>query len=270
MSLPATLTDAARQVLDEAEPRDKVRLTYDFAQAWRTGEISAIGNTSSPVRPARPARPELMRPGDMPRRSKGGDKGRIALIHAIAHIELNAIDLGWDIITRFAAPDLPNAFYDDWVQVAEDEAKHFDMLVGRLKQLGATYGDLPAHDALWEMAESTSDDILARLALVPMLMEARGLDTTPATVERLERTGDTATAAIMAKIGDDEISHVAAGVRWFEYVCAQRRIAPIPTFQALADARFTSPIRGPFNLQARDRAGMARDYYDPTASTPPQ
>lgn len=262
MSFPATLTDAALQVLDEADPAGKVRLTYSFAQAWREGQITAIGDTPPPQRPARPEKPTLISPSDMPKRSTGGGKRRLALVHAIQHIELNAIDLAWDIIARFADPNLPKGFYDDWVLVAEDEARHFEMLGTRLGELGACYGDLPAHDGLWEAATKTEDDLLARLALVPMLLEARGLDTTPATVARLHGNGDDATAALMAAIGEDEISHVAAGVRWFEHICAQRGLEPIQTFQGFVADRFRGTIKPPFNFEARDRAQFARAYYE--------
>lgn len=262
MDLPTTLTNAAVQVMNAPDPADKVRLTVAFAKAWNDGVISDIGDASPLMRPARPEHPILTRPGDMPKRSKGGTKGRVALLHAIQHIELNAIDLAWDIIVRFASPDLPKEFYDDWVIVADDEARHFEMLRDRLNELGATYGDLPAHDGLWEAATKTSDDVLARLALVPMLLEARGLDTTPATVTRLQGNGDNATASIMAEICEDEISHVAAGVRWFEYVCKQRGIAPIETYQNLIRERYNGQVKGPFNLDARDRAQFNRAYYE--------
>jgi len=262
---PSTLTDAACDVLNTAAPAEKVRRTYAYAQAWRDGKIAEIGETTPPARPARPEKPVLCKPGDMPKRSAGGGKRRINLIHAIAHIELNAIDLAWDAVARFAPMDLPKAFFDDWVQVAEDEAVHFELLEKRLNALEAAYGDLPAHDGLWEAAENTTDDILARMALAPMLLEARGLDTTPATVQRLRANGDDATADILDKIAFEEISHVAAGVRWFEHVCAMREIAPLPTFKALVAARFKGQIKPPFNIAARTQAGMARDYYDETA-----
>ena len=262
MDLPATLSDAAYRVLSEPAPDEKVRLTHAYARAWTNGAIADVGDARPPDRPARPARPELKRPGDMPNRTKGGVKGRIALVHAIAHIELNAIDLGWDIIARFAHEDLPRAFFDDWVQVAEDEARHFEMLQKRLVELDATYGDLPAHDGLWEAATDTADDLAARLALVPMLLEARGLDTTPATVARLERNGDATTAAIMAEIGEDEIAHVAAGVRWFEHLCANRGLVPVATFHDLVKTRFKGQIKPPFNTDARSRAGLSRAYYE--------
>ena len=263
MSLPPTLTQAACRVLGEPDPGEKVRLTYAYAQAWRDGEIKDVGDAFPPDRPARPSKPILCHPGDMPKRSTGTGKRRVALVHAIAHIELNAIDLGWDAVARFAALGLPRAFFDDWVQVAEDEARHFEMLEKRLHELDGAYGDMPAHDGLWEAAQNSADDILARMALAPMLLEARGLDTTPATVARLEKNGDAATAAIMAEIGEDEIGHVAAGVRWFEHVCARRGLEPIATYRALVSERFKGQLKPPFNGQARDRAHFDRAYYEP-------
>ena len=262
MTLPVSLTGAAFAVLNAAEPFDKVRLTYDYARKWRGGEISRIGDTRPPNRPARPAKPELCSPGDMPKRSTGGGKRRVNLIHAIAHIELNAIDLAWDAVARFADLDLPKAFYDDWVQVAEDEARHFEMLQKRLTELDASYGDQPAHDGLWEAAVSTADDVLARLSLVPMVLEARGVDTTPATVHRLRANGDDATADIMQQIGDEEVAHVAAGVRWFEHICANRSLEPIQTFHTLVAKYFKGRLKPPFNKDARDQAGMAHEYYE--------
>ncbi|MBF0250273.1 MAG: ferritin-like domain-containing protein [Alphaproteobacteria bacterium] len=265
MSPPATLADAACRVLNEPDPGEKVRLSHLYATAWRDGNIVEIGDCAPPARPARPACPVLTRPGDMPKRTKGEHQGRVNLIHAIAHIELNAIDLGWDAVARFAGAGLPRAYFDDWVQVAEDEARHFTMLRARLLDLGADYGDLPAHDGLWEAAANTADDVLARMALLPMLLEARGLDTTPATVARLDANGDPQTATIMAEIGEDEVRHVAAGVRWFEHVCGQRGLSAAATFHDLVRARFKGRVKPPFNIAARTRAGMARDYYEPLA-----
>jgi len=221
-----------------------------------------VGNSVPEGRPARPAKPPLCRPGDLPKRSTGLGKRRTALIHAIAHIELNAIDLAWDAVARFSGLDLPGAFFDDWVQVAEDEALHFEMLNARLHELDAAYGDMPAHDGLWEAAINTVDDVLARMALAPMVLEARGLDTTLGSVARLKGNGDLATAAIMEKIGADEVSHVAAGVRWFEYVCAKRSLDPVPTFKKFVAERFKGQIKPPFNVAARDQAKMARAYYE--------
>ena len=262
MTLPATLTEAACHVLATPAPEDKVSLTYAYVHAWANGEITAIGDSAPPDRPSRPDRPHLVGPGEMPKRSTGGGKRRINLIHAIAHIELNAIDLAWDAVARFADQDLPTAFFDDWVRVAEDEARHFELLEKRLNDLDVAYGDLPAHDGLWEAAENTADDILARMALAPMLLEARGLDTTPPTVQKLRANGDDATADIMELIGREEIDHVAAGVRWFEHVCTVRNLDPIDTFKALVATRFKGRIKPPFNTQARTQAGMNTAYYE--------
>ena len=270
MNTKLTLSAAACRVLNTPEPDDKVRLTYEYAHLWRTNEIHEIGTTQPPDRPARPAQPKLCSPGDMPKRSTGGGKRRINLVHAIAHIELNAIDLAWDAVARFTDQNLPKAYFDDWVEVAEDEARHFVMLEKRLHELGSAYGDLPAHDGLWEAAQNTADDVLARMALAPMLLEARGLDTTPATVQRLRSNGDTATAAIMEEIGNDEVSHVAAGVRWFEHTCARRTLPPVPTFKDLVAKRFKGHIKPPFNTEARTHAGMAPAYYEPTPTNKTQ
>jgi len=257
-----TLSQAACQVLSASDPCEKVRLTYAFADAWQGGEMTDIGDSVPPDRPARPAKPELCSPTLMPKRSSGHGKRRTALIHALAHIELNAIDLAWDIMARFVDEEWPRAFFDDWLQVAVDEAKHFEMLDTRLHELNAAYGDMSAHDGLWEAAQKTRFDSLERLSLVPMVLEARGLDTTPATVERLTRNGDEATAAILATIAEDEIGHVAAGVRWFEYVCQKRQLEETSTFKEVLGKNFKGHLKPPFNYAARDLAKMNRDYYD--------
>jgi len=262
VSLPSTLTQAACGVMGAPDPAEKVRLTYLYARAWQDGEISELGNSVPPDHPGRPPKPELCMPADMPKRSKGSGKRRTALIHAIAHIELNAIDLAWDAVARFVDEDFPKAYSDDWVQVAVDEAKHFEMLVARLHELDAEYGDFPAHNGLWEAALTTRDDVLDRMVLVPMALEARGLDTTPATVDRLTANNDIATADIMAKIADDEVSHVAAGVRWFEYICEKRGLDPVLTFKTRITKTLKGRLKPPFNHAARDLAGMNRDYYE--------
>ncbi|MCA1940268.1 MAG: ferritin-like domain-containing protein [Caenispirillum bisanense] len=257
-----TLTAAACAVLQAAEPADKIRLTRLYGEAWKSGALTEVGDALPPDRPARPAQPELLPPKDMPKRSKGGTRGRIALLHALAHIELNAIDLAWDIVARFAGREsLPREFYDDWVQVAIDEALHFELLERRLADLDAAYGDLPAHDGLWQAATATAGDVLDRLALVPMTHEARGLDTTPPTMARLTANGDAETVAVLDVIYRDEITHVAAGVRWFRHVCAARGLDPQADYDARLARLYPGGLKGPFNGPAREEAGMPAGWY---------
>jgi uncharacterized ferritin-like protein (DUF455 family) len=262
-----TLAEAAVAVLKTADPELKARRTWETADAWRRGEITAVGTGVPPVRPARPERPPLMGPRQVPRRRiSAGPRGRIALLHAIAHIELNAIDLAWDLIARFAGPALPRSFADDWVKVADEEAKHFGLLNGRLQDLGARYGDLPAHDGLWQAAEATAHDLLARLAVVPLVLEARGLDVTPAMIAKLETVGDGASAAILETIYRDEIGHVAIGRHWFEWLCGTRGLAPGPAWQDQVRRHFRGAFKPPFNEAARAAAGFSAAIYQPPAT----
>ena len=261
LDTPATLSEAALAVLLEPSAVGKVARTRAYGDAWSDRRLTEIGCAIPPARPARPPRAQLCPPRDMPKRRKGGAAGRAAFVHAIAHIELNAIDLAWDIVARFTGEVLPQAFYDDWVSVALDEAEHFAMLSNRLAELGYAYGDLPAHDGLWQAATDTADDLLARLAVVPMILEARGLDTTPDAVRRLSEAGDHETATILETIGREEIPHVAAGVRWFEFLCERRGREPVAAFHDLVRSRFNGVIKAPFNHAARRAAGMAEPYY---------
>src|SRR5207249_9489560 len=184
---PVSLAEGAAAILSTAEPAQKVALSRELAALWREGQM-AIGRADPPSRPARPERPVLRPPRDMPkRRNFGAPAGRVALLHALAHIELNAIDLAWDLLARFGDAGLPSAFFDDWLGVAAEEAEHFSLLASRLAALGASYGDLAAHDGLWEAAAVTAHDLIARLAVVPLVLEARGLDVTPEMIRRLER-----------------------------------------------------------------------------------
>lgn len=265
-SAAKTLTAAACRVLYEAIPAEKVRLSRVAAAAWRSGDLTEVGDTPPPNRPARPTKPELRAPRDMPRRQVSSQTGRIALIHAIAHIELNAIDLAWDLIARFAADEPPRDYYNDWVKVADDEARHFLLLATRLADLGAVYGDLPAHDGLWEVAIETADDLAARLALVPLVLEARGLDVTPAMSARLHRVGDNASADLLDLIAAEEVAHVAAGVRWFEFICEQQNLEPVATYQRIVQERFKGRLKPPFADAARAAAGFHSAYYTPIAS----
>ena len=249
-----------------ADPALKAAATRAMAKSWRDCMISEIGSSAPAARPARPDRPVLRPPREMPRRGKAHtEKGRIALLHAIAHIEFNAIDLACDIIARFTDQDLPRAYFDDWVKVADEEALHFTLLCGRLADFGAAYGDLPAHDGLWEAAENTAHDLLARLAVVPLVLEARGLDVTPPMIENLRRIGDSPSVAVLERIYTDEITHVAIGQRWFNWIAGQRGLDPGPTWQALVRQYYKAPLKQPFNEQARAQAGLRPDVYKPLA-----
>ena len=266
MSLPPTLSAAACKVLCTASPADKVALSAQFAAAWRNAEIVEIGDTQPPTRPARPERPKLLHPSDMPHRRKGGRAGRLAFLHAIAHIELNAIDLAWDIVCRFPGEAMPVEFFDDWVSVAADEARHFSWLAQRMNDLGGVYGELPAHDGLWEAAGQTMDDLMARLALVPMVLEARGLDITPGAIEKLRANGDSESADILQSISDEEVPHVAAGVRWLTFLAKRRGVEPVAAFHEYVRCRFKGRIKPPFNHAARAKAGMDRAFYESSTS----
>jgi uncharacterized ferritin-like protein (DUF455 family) len=200
------------------------------------------------------------------RRAFGSTAGRTALLHALAHIELNAIDLAWDIVARFSCESLPRVFFDDWAGVASDEALHFGLLAQRLADLDAQYGDLPAHDGLWESAEATAGDLLARLAVVPLVLEARGLDVTPEMAAQLERVGDPLSAGVLRRIYRDEIGHVAAGARWFQDLCHARGLDPQEVFRARVRQYFKGELKPPFNHEARAAAGFPADYYEPLSS----
>jgi len=258
---------AARGVLLTADPLAKVAAARRVARDWRLGRLAHDFDVAMPARPARSALPELLPPNRMPKRGRAGsDRGRIALTHALAHIEFVAIDLAFDMAGRFGAR-FPRAFTDDWLAVGADEAMHFALLDRRLKSLGSHYGALPAHDGLWEAAEATAHVPLARLAVVPMVLEARGLDVTPATIERFEAAGDLPTARILRRIVADEIRHVRAGTRWFESACRDERIVPETTWQRLVSEYFRGAIKPPFNDSARDSAGLTREYYAAIAAT---
>jgi uncharacterized ferritin-like protein (DUF455 family) len=260
------LAQEAVGILSTADALEKAAAARALGTAWREGRAAFLATAQPPARPARPARPELRRPGDMPKRKAGGNlEKRVALLHALAHIELNAIDLAWDLIARFGSSDLPHAFFDDWVRVGDEEALHFTMLVARLKELGASYGDLPAHDGLWQSAEETAHDLLARLAIVPLVLEARGLDVSPATIADLRRSGDEDSARALDIIYRDEIGHVAAGKRWFDHVALSQGHDPATVWQYLVGKHFRGRLKPPFNRAARDEAGFSAAFYDPIA-----
>lgn len=262
-----SIAEACRSVLLTGEPYAKVKAARSAARAWRRGELAHRFDAAMPDRPARPAAPELLPPSRMPKRGKAGsERSRIALLHALAHIEFGAIDLAFDMAGRFGA-GLPRAFVDDWIGVGADEAIHFALIDRRLRTLGSHYGALPAHDGLWEASAETAHDLLARLAVVPMVLEARGLDVTPATVASFERAGDARSAAILTRIYRDEIRHVAAGTRWFRHGCESAGFAPVPHWHALVRKHFRGSVKPPFNDSARDEAGLSREYHHGLAGT---
>lgn len=251
-----SLFDRAAAVLAVGSVDDKLQLTHATAVAWRGGELS-LESTSPPEpvgEPGRPERPLLIAPGDVPRRRLGTLDGRIALLHAVAHIEFNAINLAWDAAYRFR--DLPLQYYHDWVRVADEEARHFGLLRARLRELGHDYGDLPAHNGLWEMTAKTAFDPMVRMALVPRVLEARGLDVTPAMIKNLQNQGDEKSVAVLKTILHDEVFHVEIGSRWFSYFCDQRGLNMEATFMTLVK-QYAVNIRGPFNQEARLRAGFS-------------
>lgn len=264
-----TLCDAALDVLTTADPVHKAEKSRSYVTQWRSGDIDSIGKAELPDRPARPAKPELRDARDMPKRAKAGSpKMKIALLHAIAHIELNAIDLAWDILARdfdLGGFNLPKEFYDDWCKVADDEAKHFLMLNERLNDFGASYGDLPAHDGLWSASEATANDFAARLAIVPMVLEARGLDVTPGMIANMKSQNDDKTAEYLQIIHDDEITHVKAGTDWFKAWCQFHDHKTQDKWQELVRTYFSTKLKRPFNHPSREDAGMIRDWYDPMA-----
>ena len=256
-----SIAEACRFILEASDPRAKVKAARRTARAWRRGELAFAFDVAMPDEPSRPDRPELLPPSRMPKRGRAGsERSRIALLHALAHIEFSAIDLAFDLVGRFGG-HFPRSFVDDWVSVGADEAMHFALLERRLRALGSSYGALPAHAGLWEAAAATAHDALARLAVVPTVLEARGLDVTPATVGALERAGDMRSAAILRRIYRDEIRHVGAGMTWFRYGCESQNAEPVATWKALVAKHFRGVVKPPFNDSARGEAGLSRDFY---------
>jgi uncharacterized ferritin-like protein (DUF455 family) len=254
---------AAKQCIDATDPAEKLRLTRATWAAVLAGTLLTDPDSPSPEpigAPGRPARPALVSARQVPQRGLGSSEGRAALVHAIAHIEFNAINLAWDAVYRFRG--MPAAYYHDWASCANDEARHFAMLADRLQELGHGYGDFAAHDGLWQMAEKTAASDTARMALVPRVLEARGLDVTPGMIERLRQLGDVRTIAILEVILREEVAHVAAGTRWYHYCCARDGLDPVATFFALLHDYMGVNLRGPFNLPARREAGFVEAELD--------
>ena len=267
--MTASLFERAGHCLYCADVDEKLRLTQDAANAFRAvrdtpAELAMLDPRADPSprgpdAPGRPSRPRLVSPRCLPQRGLGTPQGRAALVHAVAHIEFNAVNLAWDAAYRFL--DMPVGYYRDWVEVASDEARHFALLRGRLRELGHEYGDFDAHDGLWEMARKTAESCLERMALVPRVLEARGLDVTPGMIARLAGVRDDATVAILETILREEVAHVAAGSRWFAHCCQRAGVEPETTFRLLV-ARHGAGVRPPFNRPARLQAGFSAGEMD--------
>ena len=256
-----SVSAAIRAALLTPDPRAKCFATRQVARDWRRGALAFAFDTAMPDHPARPTQPELLTPSQMPKRGKfGSDRARIALWHSLAHIEFVAIDLALDMAGRFGA-EMGAEFVGDFLAVAADEAMHFALLDRKLASLGSHYGALPAHGGLWEAAYNTRHDVAARLAVVPMVLEARGLDVTPTTLARVEAAGDTGGAKILARILDDEIRHVAYGTKHFLRCAEMVQANPELLWQSLVKRHFGGAIKPPFNDSARLAAGLSREFY---------
>ncbi|KAG9120742.1 hypothetical protein FRC07_003640 [Ceratobasidium sp. 392] len=269
---PRTLMEWACRILSTSNPERKVVLTRRAASAWRTGRTTSSGQKKSdlPTPPDVPPRENMttVQPGKVGKRGKAGsERSRIAIIHALANIEQWAIDLAWDIIARFgsvkiAGEPLPPQFFTDWVKVAEDEAKHFSLLSARLVQLNTFFGSQAVHAGLWESATRTAHSLPARLCIIHLVHEARGLDVNPTTIEKFKAVGDTESVKVLEVIHWDEVTHVTAGHRWFTWACARLGEDPVEAFRREVKTHFSGALKGPFNTKDRARAGMSPEFYE--------
>jgi len=255
--------DIAAACIHRADINEKVALTHRAWQLFHIGELDL--SSSCPPLPIEqvifPNRPTLLAPRNMPNRKLTSPDGMAAFFHAIAHVEFVAIYLAWDILYRFRG--MPEQFYKDWLQVADEEAQHFELIRIHLQTLNVEYGDLPAHGGLWDHARDTQDDLLARLAMVPRCMEARGLDVTPAIIEKFTRLGDQASVDLLTRILTDEVGHVALGSKWFDFVCKQRGEEPESTYKSMITKYYIGgKPKGPFNKELRLRAGFSNAELD--------
>lgn len=261
MSDSQSIFTQAYACLSENDPDKKVALSNDTVNAWHSGELTTASTDVEIVQqPGRPDKPELVSPRDLPRRSLQSMEGHAALIHSLCHIEFNAINLAWDAVYRFQ--DMPKDYYSDWMKVAKEEAYHFGLLRDHLRSLNYDYGDFPGHNGLWEAALKTAHDPMIRMALVPRVLEARGLDVTPAIVEKLKNAGDEQAVAILDIIHRDEVGHVEIGSRWFRYLCEQRGFPVEETFRHLLEEYMQGRIKGPLNRSSRLKAGFSEAELD--------
>lgn len=268
-----SLAEMGAQVLNTADGRAKTALSLQYAQAWQearaAGNTLEIGTAPAPDHPARPEAPRLCAPKDVAKRKPGSPEGRIALLHAVAHIELNAVDLHWDIIARFGDVPMPLGYFDDWVKAADEESKHFNLMCDCLESLGSLYGALPAHAGMWRAAEDTAGDLLGRLAVVPMVLEARGLDVTPGMIDLFKQAKIPQAIDALEVIYAEEVGHVAYGSKWFHFLCGRENLDPKEVFHDLVRTYFHSTLRPPFNEEKRAEAGIPPDFYWPLAEQTP-
>ncbi len=252
------LRQSALEILLITDPKTKVERLNQLFDDQRDGRLSLISSACLSAKghqlPGRPERPELVPPLTVPKRAMHTVVGRHSLLHSLAHIEFNAMNLALDAIWRFA--DMPAQYYVDWLKVAKEEAYHFSLIEEHLQLLGLAYGDFPAHNSLWEMVERTSDAVIARMALVPRTMEARGLDAVPAIRDRFKQIKDDRVVEILEIILRDEVGHVSIGNQWFNFLCTKENLSPIKAYQDLAKQYRAPALRGPFNLEARKLAGF--------------
>jgi uncharacterized ferritin-like protein (DUF455 family) len=251
----------ARACLVETDLERKLALAHALKSSWQAGELKPEQIMLEDVGQAgHPERPELVHPRKLKKRSLATEEGRLALIHAVAHIEFNAINLACDAVFRFRA--MPDDYYGDWIQVAAEEAEHFELLRQRLRDAGREYGDYPAHNGLWDMATKTRHDVLVRMALIPRMMEARGLDVTPGMMQRLQAIGDEKTVEALAVILRDEVGHVEMGSRWFHHLCEVRGLDPEATYFELLQEYLNGEIRCPLHREARLQAGFSESELE--------
>jgi len=260
---------AVKNVLDCSDPIRKAEQVRDLFALWKNDPVLPTEYPCSNDIPGRPDKPELVPPNEVPRRRLGSEQGKAALMHAVAHIEFNAINLALDMICRFSEdklleePIILTDFLSDWLSVAADEARHFQMIYHFLQERGFTYGSFPAHDGLWDAARATSHDLAARLAIAPMVLEARGLDVTPQIIEKLRKNNESEAIEILKVILEEEVQHVFFGTKWFNFVAKARFKEPISYFQDLVRSHFKGKLKKPFNKSARLEAHLYEDFYLP-------
>ena len=254
--MSSNLFERVWQCLQAKQAPEKCKLTHALYRDWQAGNL--VVEDAAPPLPigaaGRPDKPVLVAPRQVPRRNIKTEQGRVILAHALAHIEFNAINLALDAVYRFR--DMPEGFYAGWLQVADEEASHFSLLESYLNKRNCNYGDYHAHNGLWEMAQKTAHDVMIRMALVPRVLEARGLDVTPGLIKKLQQAGDDEFVSHLEIIHRDEVGHVAIGSEWFRYVCAQRGLDARFTFKQLIQDYMKGQLKGPFDEVVRIQAGF--------------